>query len=234
MAATTQASQLRRLACWLIQSRAYWYWDWDLSWIVTTAFGARQLKNEQVLQWSVPLYRAFVSGTWFLFWTKKTLFWVAKPTLHFEPFQGAFQNRRLHNPEYAAIESDIENLYYWHGVNVPAFVVTKPEWITVEHIEKEENAEVRRIMIERFGQEKYLLTSNAKEIHRDDYGTLYRKELPNDEPIVMVKVINSTPEPDGSFKDYFLRVPPQFTRARDAVAWTFDLPSDEYQLAAQT
>jgi uncharacterized protein DUF6745 len=228
------ALALRRFAQWVIQARCWWLWNWDLSWISSIAFGAAQLTNEQVLRWSLPLCEAFLNGAWYLFWTERTLFWIQKPTLHFESFLGARNNRRLHNDTYAALESDAENLYYWHGVLVPAFVVTRPDWITVKHIETEENAEVRRVMIERFGQEKFLMESGAKELHRDDYGVLYRKELTNDEPIVMVKVVNSTPEPDGSLKDYFLRVPPQFTRARDAVAWTFDMEPAEYRPAQET
>ena len=39
----------------------------------------------------------------------------------------------------------------------------------------------------------------------------------------MVEVVNSTPEPDGSRKTYFLRVPPTIGTAREAVAWTFGL-----------
>jgi hypothetical protein len=92
----------------------------------------------------------------------------------------------------------------------------------------EENAEVRRIMIERYGQARYLVDSEAKVIHSDDFGTLYRTEIAHDEPLVMVKVVNSTPESDGSFKDYFLRVPPEMERAKQAVAWTFAKQEAEY------
>src|SRR5258708_19796990 len=37
----------------------------------------------------------------------------------------------------------------------------------------------------------------------------------------MIEVINRTPEPDSSFKHYWLRVPPTMRTAREAVAWTF-------------
>ena len=50
----------------------------------------------------------------------------------------------------------------------------------------------------------------------------------------MVKVVNSTPEPDGSFKDYFLRVPPDMQTAHQAVAWTFDKTVATYQPVLQT
>ena len=45
---------------------------------------------------------------------------------------------------------------------------------------------------------------------------------------MLVEFVNSTSEPDGSRKTYFLRVPPDTGTARDAVAWTFGLGSDEY------
>lgn len=88
--------------------------------------------------------------------------------------------------------------------------------------------------LDRFGPARFLIESGAKEIHRDDYGILYRTPMPGDEPLVMIKVVNSTPEPDGSFKDYFLRVPPDIERARQAVAWTFDKPEHEYALEVET
>jgi hypothetical protein len=50
----------------------------------------------------------------------------------------------------------------------------------------------------------------------------------DDEPLVVVRVENSTREPDGSKKYYFLRVPPHITRAKEAVAWTFGLDSANY------
>ena len=45
----------------------------------------------------------------------------------------------------------------------------------------------------------------------------------------MVEVVNSTPEPDGTRRTYFLRVPPATTSAREAVAWTFGLRGDDYR-----
>ena len=113
-------------------------------------------------------------------------------------------------------------LYAIHGVRVPWWVVEHPDRLTVGRINKETNVEIRRVMIERYGQDRYLMDSGAVAIHQDDFGVLYRKELSDDESLVMVKVVNSTPKPDGSYKDYFLRVPPTITTARQAVAWTFE------------
>jgi len=124
---------------------------------------------------------------------------------------------------------------------VPAFAVVKPEWITVKHIADEENAEVRRVLIERYGLTRYLLDSGAQKIAEDEFGEVYRTELPGDEPLVMVKVINSTPEPDGSRRPYFLRVhpemrvlgkdglgDPQAVTPLNAVASTFGMTGEQY------
>ena len=89
-------------------------------------------------------------------------------------------------------------LYHVHGVRVDDWIVEHPERITVQAIESETNAEVRRVMTERYGTARYLLDSGAVAVATDDYGVLYRKEVPDDEPIVMVRVLNTTPEPDGS------------------------------------
>jgi hypothetical protein len=127
-------------------------------------------------------------------------------------------------------------LYAVHGVRVPWWVVEKPERLAPERVLSEPNAEVRRVMIDRYpgGIAKLLLDAQAKEIHRDDFGTLYRLELRDDEPIVMVKVVNSTPEADGSSKDYFLRVPPTITTAHEAVAWTFEKTASTYAPLVET
>jgi hypothetical protein len=137
---------------------------------------------------------------------------------------------RLHSEDGPAIAyGDGFRLFSWHGTNVPQWIINDPQSITVAKIDKEINAELRRIMIERYGASRYILDSGAVVIDKDECGVLYRKEVRNDEAIVMVKVRNSTPEPDGTYRDYFLRVPPTITKARDAVAWTFDMKPEEYK-----
>jgi hypothetical protein len=137
--------------------------------------------------------------------------------------------RRAHNEHGPAIEySDGWKLYAWHGARVPENAILSPETITVAQIENHPNAEVRRILIDRMGPLKYAEESNATEIGRDHFGVLLRKDVIGAEPIVMVRVVNSTPEPDGHFKTYHLRVHPNCRTAREGVAWTFGMSADEY------
>ncbi len=142
---------------------------------------------------------------------------------------------RLHSGEGQAVGySDGWGVWAWHGVRVPAKVIEAPETLGAAAIQAEPNVEIRRVMIERYGQERYLRESGAQQIHQDDWGTLWRVDIPGDEPLVMVEVVNSTPEPDGSFRNYMLRVPLQMRRAKQAVAWTFGLTEAGYGPAVQT
>jgi hypothetical protein len=142
---------------------------------------------------------------------------------------------RLHCEDGQALAfSDGYSLYSWHGVNIPDDVVLHPEQLTVARIDAENNAEVRRVMLERYGEARYLQDSGAKPIHRDKSGVLFRKEIPGDEALVMVRVVNSTAEPDGHFKIYYLRVPPTIETARAAVAWTFGIEAKNYKPAVET
>ena len=133
-------------------------------------------------------------------------------------------------------------IYAVHGVRVPRYVIEEPAQIDVVRIGAETNAEVRRVMIERYrygedvsGSAAYVRDSGAKCLDHDErFGTLWRRDLPNDEPIVMIEVINSTPEPDGRFKRYWLRVPPDTRTAHEAVAWTFGVPAKDYSPTVET
>lgn len=135
----------------------------------------------------------------------------------------------MHNGDGPAIVfRDAYAAYAWHGVAVPRYVIDDPDQITIADIESERNIELRRVKLTRYGEGRYLEDTNSEAIDTSEYGTLYRKDVPNDEPLVMVQVVNSTPEPDGTRKKYLLRVPPDMRTAREAVAWSFGMPGDDY------
>jgi hypothetical protein len=125
-------------------------------------------------------------------------------------------------------------LHAWRGMPVPAAFLTELPSLTPRRIREEENAELRRVMLEYYGYDRYLADSDARPVHRDETGTLWRIDLPDDEPVVMVEVLNSTPEPDGTRRTYWLRVPPSTRTAREGVAWTFGLGADIYAPLQET
>jgi len=116
------------------------------------------------------------------------------------------------------------SIYAWHGVLVPENIIMQPETITAADIAGEPNAEIRRVMLEMFGRERFVDLPECIKVHTDDWGSLYRNDAIRDingDPYCFVKVLNSTPEPDGTYKDYILRVNPNIKTAYEAVASTF-------------
>ncbi|MGW6634170.1 MULTISPECIES: DUF6745 domain-containing protein [unclassified Streptomyces] len=125
-------------------------------------------------------------------------------------------------------------LYAWRGMPVPADFLAELASLTPQRIREEENAELRRVMLEFYGYDRYLTESGAEPVHRDETGILWRIALEGDEDVVMVEVVNSTPEPDGTHRTYWLRVPPATRTAKDGVAWTFGLDGAAYAPVRQT
>ncbi|MFD4763068.1 DUF6745 domain-containing protein [Streptomyces sp. NPDC058439] len=125
-------------------------------------------------------------------------------------------------------------LHAWRGMPVPAEFLAELNSLTPERIREEENAELRRVMLEFYGYDRYLTEAGAEPVHRDETGVLWRIALDGDEDVVMVEVVNSTPEPDGTHRTYWLRVPPATRTAKEGVAWTFGLQEEVYAPLRQT
>jgi hypothetical protein len=120
-------------------------------------------------------------------------------------------------------------VHAWHGTLVAASLIARLADVRVEHIRDEPNTELRRILLEHYGFDRYLREVGAARLHQDAAGTLWRAEVPGDEPLVMVEVVNATPEPDGTRRVYWLRVPPGTRTAREGVAWTFGISEEQYR-----
>ena len=121
-------------------------------------------------------------------------------------------NGSLHNTTGKSIEYYSGwGLYHLHGISVPEWIITNPERITSELIDKESNIEVRREMLNIFGADKYLTEGNydVLDSDKDQFGRQRRLLVKNngeDEKIMRVEVINSTIEPDKTYNTYYLPV----------------------------
>lgn len=145
------------------------------------------------------------------------------------------RRNRVHREDGPAVQYDDGwGAFLLHGVVVPKNAVMAPTTISVAQIEAERNTEVRRVLIEQMGPVKYVELSGAVEVSKDRFGVLLRKEVAGEEPIMVVRVVNSTPEPDGSKKTYWLRCPPTMRTAKEALAWSFGLLETEYNPAEET
>lgn len=149
------------------------------------------------------------------------------------------ENARLHNLRGPALEwPDGHKLYAVAGISVDPTLIEFPELLNVDRIDDEDNAEVRRALITLYGEERFLRDSGAEIVNYGRKGAkLWSRPFANDDegrPFQMVEVLNSTPEPDGTFKTYFLRVPPTVKTADEGIAWTFDVDPKVYNPQRET
>ena len=74
----------------------------------------------------------------------------------------------MHCEDGPVIEyADGVKIYVIEGHVLNEQIVMAPETLTLEQIDKEENAETKRIMINRYGVSKYMLETEAKQIDVD-------------------------------------------------------------------
>ncbi len=148
-------------------------------------------------------------------------------------------------------------LHHLHGIRVAPRITAGR--FTAQEARDEGNAEVRRVMIQRYNQGdtgRYLRDIGAVVIHEDKDALglsrrLLRIEQAGDEPFVAIEVTNSTPEPDGTRKLYTFRchpelrplpVPgirkeygaPQEPTCQNAIASTYGYTGEDFVLEVQT
>lgn len=141
---------------------------------------------------------------------------------------------RPHAEEGPALSwADGSEVHAWHGRVVEPDLLDRRLPLTLSRIAREVDRDRRWVLIERYGLGRFLTDSEAPEVHSDHCGRLYRFEQ-RGEPLLAVRVVNHSPEPDGRFAEFWLRVPPGMRTAREAVAWTFGLSPEEYDPVAQS
>ena len=128
---------------------------------------------------------------------------------------------RLHNETGPSIAwSDGFALYHLHGVGVPSWIVTNPERITVATIDAEGNAEVRRLMTERFpgGVSEYLHQTGAKVVDFDQVEVVRGSGRMMPRALLRDRHSNQFLEgTDGSTdRSYFMSVDPNASTCKEA------------------
>jgi hypothetical protein len=198
------------------------------------ALGSARSRLERVIHehglglWA-PLLEAYGAGLWLYWVLHQEVVAVARPALR-------TVDAMLHAPDGPAVAwTGGARYYFWRGMEVPARLIMEPEELRAREIVGERNRELQRVMLERFGYDRFILELAAVPVQADGFGTLYRIHMGQyRESLALVHVTNSTPELDGSRKRYFLRVPPNVRTAHEAVAWTFGLRPEEYSPAEET
>lgn len=163
------------------------------------------------------------AGWW---WPYENIVFCAERPTEIHWFSETESPKRLHNLNGFAVRfADDTGLCAIRGTRVPPDIIFNPESITAARITGERNAEVRRVMLDKYTPARYLqdIKATVLDSDTDPLGQpreLLQAQLPGDEPLTMLKVINSTPEPDGTLKVYMLRVDPGCRTVAEALGWT--------------
>lgn len=140
---------------------------------------------------------------------------------------------RLHCADGPALRyRDGWSAHAWKGVPVPAWMIEHPDWITPARIGDTFEPVRRNCMIDIMTPERFVACGGARRVAEDETGILWRRLWGYRGVTVgswsAVEVANGTAGADGTRKRYFLRVPSHVRTAREAVAWTYGLPPEQY------
>lgn len=208
------------------------YPAWELPWLARYSLFRPYIFEEYPpeLRDELDAWIALAMGGSGAIFTHSTCFVCEKPvTVELDP-QG-----RCHNGQGPVIAwPDGFSIFALRNLVFDRAVIEDPNYLNPKVIFEEQNMLRRRILIEHYTIERLFEEGNVKIIDQSEFGTLRVIGIPDDELIVSVRVKNSTPEPDGTFSYYELRVPPTMRTAREAVAWSFDLQEDKYNPSVQT
>src|SRR6478735_1732765 len=129
----------------------------------------------------------------------------------------------------------------WHGTRVPVDLI-ETGWDT-DRILKEENAEIKRCAIEKYGWPEFIEDAGMKQVgatEPDPGNPVYElalyslpRSLYDDMPVRVLVCTNAAEERDGTRRRFGLTVNASCKTPTEAAAWTFGLDPTAYkQLAA--
>jgi len=123
---------------------------------------------------------------------------------------------RLHAEAEPAIEfADGWKIYFYHGVKLPEeYGKVHPNLWQSQWLLTEENAELRRVLIQGIGYDRICQELSAKKIHSWQEYELLQIDNADVEPICLLKMTC----PSTGFI-HALRVPPNLTSAKKAIRW---------------
>ncbi len=148
------------------------YWVSHYMFMLRYEPGAEETKK----LWDIKIGVGKPQAELFLIWDR-----IIRSCSHWWPFEShVFVNTKLkrmklndqhmfHCPDGPAVEyADGEKLYFISSVNVEGRIIEHPETITIEEIQKQNNLEVKSILMDKYGFRRYFKDIGAKLIHKDE------------------------------------------------------------------
>ena len=144
------------------------------------------------------------------------------------------------NDKFGTHESNWQNFFrkakgHWDDYQIKRrlqdyLLFLKGNELTAREVISCRNAEIRSLLLNQFGYERLIQDLKAKVLHQEGESQLIEIDMgKHEENIRLVKVRDSTTQ-----QFYLLRVPPNVWNCKQAVAWTFDMEEDEYNLIKET
>jgi len=100
--------------------------------------------------------------------------------------------------------------------------------LTAKEVINCQNQAIKRELIAKIGYKQLVKNLQSEVLDKNGTNELLKIES-NSEPIVLVKVIDPS-----TADEYLLRVPPTMETCMDAIAWTFNLKTEEYKPVLET
>jgi len=236
------SGQVRDLA----SSASLWDTRWWWGWAAYSTFFRDVCKLELAKDlWpNVAAIEGAQTAAW-SWWPQKNFVVVCdRPTeIHREQVEEAgWNSHRLHNPTGPAIAfRDGWSMWAINGVIATEQIVMAPETLTMADVWAETNAEVRRVMCEQIGWDRFIQMAGLTAVHEEPDPanpghTLQLFDLPEkvyEQPVRLVLMTNASPERDGHRKRYGLTAPASCATAVGAIAWTFGVSESEYRSLAR-
>lgn len=126
-----------------------------------------------------------------------------------------------------------DEAYFYNEIAVDEKIIKHPEQLSIKEILATKNTQIKEVMIEKYGLEKFIETLGyfvLDEIKVENaVYQLLSVDIEERDPIVVLKV--NCP---STAKKYYLRVPPRFKRFKDALAWTFGISSNDLNIYFET
>ena len=173
-------------------------------------FSVLNIEHKSSKTWAI--LQSIVKYCGYIFTFEKICFICDRPRIL------SFDNQdRLHAEGSPAIQfADGFSVYCYHGVMLPEQYgkVHPNEWRS-QWLLEEDNAELRRVLIQRIGYERICQELQAIELDNwQEYTLLKINADVDEEPIYLLKI---TCPSTGHI--HVLRVPPDMTSAREAIRW---------------
>jgi hypothetical protein len=122
---------------------------------------------------------------------------------------------RPHNTKGPAIEyRDGWKIYAWKGILIEKDIIENPDSLTVSRIMAEQNTEVRRVMVDRFGLDRFIVESKSKSL--DKQGEYELLEVPYLQSGNMIALKMRCPTTAAV---YVHTVHPECSNVEQALAW---------------